>query len=212
MRNWINKTNAGRFLWTNYMLYKYYLKDTGWLKSTKLNQSVSVENKPLPWLSFSFQKFLEGRVNSNLSILEYGSGNSTLWFSERVKNIISVEHDKSWYEFISNKLNSKPNIEYHFKDLENKEYEEFSNTLQNSFDIILIDGRKRVACAHNSLRLLKSNGVIIWDNSERPQYQQGIEDLLKAGFKKLDFWGLSASSYMNSCTSVLYKTDNCLGI
>lgn len=37
-----------------------------------------------------------------MKIFEYGSGNSTLWWSEKVDSIISVEHDKQCFEKVSN--------------------------------------------------------------------------------------------------------------
>lgn len=31
-------------------------------------------------------------------VIEYGCDNSTLWWANRVKHVISCEHDRQWYE------------------------------------------------------------------------------------------------------------------
>ena len=33
-----------------------------------------------------------------MNIFEYGAGNSTLYYAEKVSHVISVEHDKKWFE------------------------------------------------------------------------------------------------------------------
>src|SRR5690606_34829880 len=74
---------------------KGYLAEIGWFVAHKNRTSVNINNQPIPWFTYSFIDFLEGRLNKNLSIFEYGSGNSTRYFAERVRHISSLEHDKS---------------------------------------------------------------------------------------------------------------------
>ncbi len=45
------------------------------------------------------------------------------------------------------------------------------------FDFILVDGRARVACLLNSIPKLKSGGLMILDNSDRPSYGLAFEAL-----------------------------------
>jgi hypothetical protein len=82
----------------------------------------------------------------------------------------------------------------------------------NAFDAIVIDGRDRVNCCKNSLGALKAAGVIIWDNSERPDYQEGYDFLINNGFKRIDFGGIGPINPDAWCTSVFYRSNNCLGI
>ena len=91
----------------------------------------------------------------------------------------------------------------------------YSNSIlayRETFDIIVVDGRDRVECAKNSLQALKPNGVIIWDNSDRPEYEAGYEFLLNKGFKRIDFSGFGPINSRAWCTSVFYRPGNCLGI
>jgi hypothetical protein len=54
--------------------------------------------------------------------------------------------------------------------------------------------------------------VIIWDNSERERYSEGIETLKSRGFRQLRFTGFSPIDFMESETSILYRDKNCFGI
>ncbi len=54
--------------------------------------------------------------------------------------------------------------------------------------------------------------MVIWDNSDRSDYEEGYEFLLGQGFRRLDFYGLGPINVMASCTSVFYREQNCLGL
>ncbi|MFT5892198.1 MAG: hypothetical protein ACI9Y7_002308, partial [Dokdonia sp.] len=105
-----------------YFLSKKYLKPKGWILSRFLYQPVNENGKPIPWLTYSSIHFITQKLaNTSFSVFEYGSGNSTLWFSERVASIISVEHSLEFYDIIKKKIQSKTNVTYLLADL-NKDY------------------------------------------------------------------------------------------
>lgn len=76
-----------------------YLIKTGYIDS-KLNNTLKVNNEFLPWFNFSFIELLRERLSSDLTVFEYGSGASTLFFSKRCKHVTSIEHDKNWFNKI----------------------------------------------------------------------------------------------------------------
>ena len=49
-----------------------------------------------------------------MSALEFGSGRSGIWFSQRVQNLTSVEHDLDWYQSVKDKL-EKENVTNNFQ-------------------------------------------------------------------------------------------------
>jgi tRNA A58 N-methylase Trm61 len=146
-----------------------------------------------------------------MDVFEYGSGNSTLWYSKKVNSVSSVEDDKQWFEKVQNNMPDNVMI-YHENLVYGGTYCHFSNILNKEFDLIIIDGRDRVNCMKNTLTSLKKNGIIVLDDSEREQYKEGIEFLVANQFKRIDFWGISPGLFYKKCTTVFYKTNNCIGI
>ncbi len=202
----------GKYFMAAQTLLRHSLSREGWNKSILKAKPIDSQGNPIPWFTYSSIYFLKDRIQPSFSVFEYGSGNSTLWFRERVERIVSVEHDASWYEYIKSELQKYPNIEYLKRDLESGAYEKEVLAYEDAFDVIVIDGRNRVACAHNALKALKKDGVIIWDNSEREAYLPGMEFLSSNNFKRLDLWGLGPLDAYFWCTTVFYKSDNCLNI
>ncbi len=187
------------------------LKEDGWFRSYEEGDSVDADGQPLPWITYPAIEFLKRRVGKEMTVFEYGCGSGTLWWSSKVKEVVSVEHDKDWYQKI---LAVKPsNVSIYQIDLETDgEYAKKITEFENRFDIIIIDGRDRVNCARNSLEALKSDGVIIWDNSDRSEYQDGYEFLLRNGFKKIEFVGMCPVVNIKTETAIFYKNSNNLGI
>jgi hypothetical protein len=191
--------------------YDGYLKKVGWFESFTSGSVVDKNSQPIPWLSYPFISFISDRLTKTMNIFEFGSGNSTLYFSEKVNSVTSVEHDKDWYIKILSKKNN--NVNLLFVQLEtNGKYCRSALSGKSRFHIIIVDGEDRVNCIFNSLDSLERNGVIILDDSERNEYADGIDFLLKNSFKKIDFYGMAAGVLYEKCTSLFYKEDNCLNI
>ena len=193
------------------LVLKSGLKEDGWFKSYYTKQAVDYAGKPIPWCTYPFIKFIEKRLNKDFEVFEYGCGNSSLWYAERVKSIISVEHDKDWYELIRKKLPENSKVIY--KELEyGAAYSKAVFDEDKKYHIIIVDGRDRINCAKNAVDALTDTGIIVFDNTDRVQYQEGIDYLLGKGFKRLDFYGLSPVTAHNNLTSIFYRGNNCLGI
>ncbi|MGZ3778662.1 MAG: FkbM family methyltransferase, partial [Mucilaginibacter sp.] len=84
--------------------------------------------------------------------------------------------------------------------------------LEESFDIIIVDGRDRVNCCKQAVDALSPTGVIVLDDSEREFYREAVDFLLKKRFKQLAFTGISPGLFYRKATSVFYKDVNCLEI
>ncbi len=146
-----------------------------------------------------------------MQVFEYGCGNSTLWWSERVARVFSVEHDRGWYEKVRCKVPG--NVSLQFVELEyGGDYSRAVLTPGVRFDVVVIDGRDRVNAARFSLQALKDDGVIIWDDSDRQDYQDGYRFLEEKGFRKLEFVGFSPIYSLRNETGIFYRERNCFGI
>jgi precorrin-6B methylase 2 len=186
-----------------------FLKETGWLKSVEKRMPVNKNGLALPWFTISFNYFLQERLKNEMSIFEYGSGNSTIYLSTKVAKICSLEHDKSWYEKMKYLLSK--NVNYYHKQVDDG-YADFINSSKEKYDVIVIDGRERVACAKNTIANLNDDGVIIWDNSLREKYKEGLEFLSNNGFKRIDFRGLNPGGTVLTATSIFYRNNNCFNL
>lgn len=157
--------------------------------------------KSLPWINHFACKRLNELVKPGMRILEFGLGGSTLFFRKFGAEVHSIEHDKEWFEIVKGELEKDPNVhllleipEVNNPDIPD-EYRSvhglFSNGLswksyahaadhfpEETFDLILIDGRARPACLKNSLSKLKKGGMLVFDNSERESYQESMDSLM----------------------------------
>lgn len=191
--------------------HKGYLASIGWFTAFDTHQAVDANGAPLPWVTYSFIDFIKTRLTKELSIFEYGSGNSTLFYAHFVKRVVSVEHDEAWYHKIVKE--KADNAEMIFTALEKGgEYSKKASLLGEAFDVIIVDGRDRVNCCKNSVAALSNRGVLVLDDAEREFYQEARTFLIEKGFKELPFTGISPGLFYNKTTSVFYRETNCLGI
>jgi len=150
-----------------------------------------------PWTSPASILFFDKALKNDMVGLEYGSGRSTLFFSKRIKKLVSIEHNEQWYKIVSKQLkeNKIHNVDYflfpkadvpHSKadlDIYKNEHEEYESKnafkayynkvndySDDFFDFVIIDGRSRVRCGLNAIDKLKSKGIFVLDNSERERY------------------------------------------
>lgn len=193
-------------------LQENFFEPMGWSESQKVKSSIGRDGHPIPWFTYPSIFFLEGRLHKDLNVFEYGSGNSTLWFQSRVASVVSIEHDEEWFEIVEKKLKNLSNVKYHLKDLSSGAYSSVILDFENEFDVVVIDGRDRINCAKNALEALKETGVIIWDNSDRIEYQEGYDFLINNNFRRLDFQGLGPINSYDWCTSVFYRDNNCFNL
>lgn len=188
-----------------------FLNQKGWFKSYNLKQSIDKNGNPIPWCTYSFISFIENRLSKKMDIFEFGCGNSTKWFAKKVKSIKSVEHDKIWFEKIKNQIPTNAVIIY--KELIYKgDYSKEVLKEKKKYHLIFIDGRDRNNSVYNSVKKLTLDGVIVFDNSQLSEYDDALNFLRKNNFKRLDFWGQIPIAAHENCTTIFYKTKNCLGI
>lgn len=186
------------------------LVDYGWFRSFNAKKPVDRSGNPLPWFSYPMQYFLEKRIQPHFSVFEFGAGNSTLWWSQKVSQVISCEHDPEWYNII--KKTAPSNVTLLYIDMSNDDYSGTLKQTSKKFDIIVVDGEERVQCTKRAIEYLVSNGVIILDDSDRPEYAEAVQYLHENGFLQIEFYGMTACVNVGKETSVFYRPGNCLNI
>lgn len=187
-----------------------YLRQQGWFDSVRRGGAVDAEGAPTPWFTYPALHFLAERVHPSWHVFEYGAGHSTLWWAARVSAVVSVENDHGWYERMRRR--APMNVELMRLPVEDGSYAAAIDAWPARFDVVVIDGRDRVACARHTLEALTPDGVVVWDNADRAEYAEGYRVLTDAGFRRLDFWGLGPVNGDAWCTAVFYRPRNCLGL
>jgi hypothetical protein len=168
-------------------LFKILALECGQIKTIKYWQCIDKYGNSIPWFTYAAIDYLAQLNISEYSIFEYGSGYSTLYWMNRAKEIVSIEHDKKWYEKI--KLKIKNNVMYLLKE----DPEEYINAILNfdkKFDIYIIDGKWRGKCAKKVLEHIDLYGgvMVIFDNSD--WYPKTIEFLRNTlDWIEVDFHG-----------------------
>ena len=123
-----------------------------------------------PWFTSEVIEYLSSLLKPDWTILETGCGGSTIWFSSRVKKVVSFEHSAEWFHEILDIIGSKEikNVELHlYVDYPTMGIQGFK---ENEFDFISIDGRGRVKSVETVIPYLKSGGYLLLDDSQRHRY------------------------------------------
>ncbi len=132
--------------------------------SSSLWSSVDKDKNPIPWFTYPTIEYLKQVDFSKKSIFEWGSGNSTLFWASKSKNISSVEGDFNWYETGLQKTKDLKNVKLVWAPDKNTYIESIKETTRK-YDVIVIDGSYRFDCTKASIKSLKHGGLIILDNS-----------------------------------------------
>lgn len=167
--------------------------------SKQLKSSVNEKNEPLPWFTYPAIEFLNQLNLTEADIFEWGSGNSSKYFSKKCKSIISIEHELNWCNIQKDNLQKNQQIIYANESLYAKEIIEKNK----EYDIIIIDGILRGLCLQNALYHIKLDGMIIYDNADRDPENCLI--LRDAGYTQIDFSGFGPINDYTWTTSIFFK-------
>lgn len=141
-----------------------YEKEWGHERSRHSRRPVDSNGTPLPWFTYPAIEYIQQLDLSDRVVFEWGSGNSSLFFADRVKQITSVESDMEWFETISKEKKDNHNLVY---VEESDSYPAYISKTKDLYDIIIIDGKLRADCAAAAIKQIKADGMIILDNSDR---------------------------------------------
>lgn len=137
-------------------------------------------------------------------VLEWGSGGSTRALLRRVPSIerlVSIEHDPDWHKRVATLIDDA-RLHYHlveaaepyegpFDDgprfvawVEEAErrremfdrYVDHPKTLDETFDLVIVDGRARRFCIPVGWELLEPGGVLIVHDAQREAYHPALRD------------------------------------
>jgi hypothetical protein len=157
--------------------------------------------RAIPWYTYPAIEYLSHLDFSDLKVLEYGSGNSSLWWMERCQALISIENNEEWYNKIK-KAGCNANFSY---KLEIHEEAYIHQERLKEVNIVIIDGVYRSACANAFITVCQDKScemaMLIFDNSDwYPKTIQKLHDAL--GWVQIDFHGFGPINNYTWTTSI----------
>lgn len=155
-----------------------------------------------PWLTYPIIEFLNGLDFSGKRVFEYGAGASTLYWSKRAFEVVSVEFDKHWFESLQPKV---PKNVCLMHESDGHPYADKIRSVCGLFDVIVVDGAERYRSAKAALSALAPGGMIILDNAE--WYPNAAQMLAEAGLIEVRFSGFSPINAFTSTSSAFLSRD-----
>jgi len=128
-----------------------------------------------PWLAPGAARQLDAWLEPHHSCFEWGAGRSTIWFSRRVAQLTSIEHDARWYERVqqmrgASRLN---NVDVRLVPVSDRYESEYIDAIRGfddgSLDLVLVDGVSslRDRCALAAIPKVRAGGLLVIDDIHR---------------------------------------------
>lgn len=150
-----------------------------------------------PSLSLPAICAMDDYLTREMRVFSWGSGMSDIFFARRAKSLYSIEHDPRWFAKVQEALDYwglktyyhliEPGEGYNpdFGSLQagydNVNFRDYVKYIliypDESFDLILVDGRARCACLKVAQSKLKPGGLLVLDDSARSIYQWAIAEI-----------------------------------
>jgi len=186
-----------------------------------------------PWIPFAAATWLGHYLQRNMKVFEYGSGGSTIFLSERVQKVYSIEHDKEWHAQVSKALAQRgvTNCTYQLREpkpiggifsaVDDPQVSRFiyddyypGTTLDeyvgaidvhpdHTFDLILVDGRVRTECIQHAIPKIKAGGYLMLDNSNNDNVAEIVHKL--RSYSRTEFRGIAPGWPPARWTNTVWK-------
>lgn len=160
----------------------------------------------LPWWNVAatreIEAFLAARPGAR--VFEWGAGASTVWLARRAGSVLSVEHDPDWLAILQRQTRSFANVTLLHRERTGGAYIGEIASQEGRFDLIVVDGRDRIACLVAARVRLAPGGLIVFDDSGRQRYRAGIR---QSCLKERRFFGRSYCVPYPDHTSLLEAHD-----
>jgi len=135
-----------------------------------------------PWLGYRAVRYLDGLIQRDWNILEFGSGMSSLFFAQRCRHLVSVESDPEWFAQMQKEFERRAvrNVDYRIRT--EADYVIHPDLPAGTFDLVIVDGLVRDQAAVVAVEKVKPGGYVFYDNSDVPwsEFQAARQTLIEA--------------------------------
>lgn len=180
---------------------------TGHFRSSLRGISVDRHGQAIPWYTYPSIEFLKVRDFTGRTVVEFGAGQSTLWWAARAKRVIALEGDPQWYERIAGQMPN--NVQLHLVSVASPSacVADVNRVLAelgvSACDVSIIDGLWRAEMAGIAQRLRTPDGMIVCDNAEGYGFQEAFAD---SQLGRVDFFGNAPGVVLAHATSIYFDS------
>jgi hypothetical protein len=177
----------------------------GHFKSRENKLSIDNDENPIPWFTYPSIEYLKQLDLKNFNCLEWGCGNSSLFFAQKTKHITSIEDNENWFHTVDKKI--KELCIYNADILFAKNEKEYIYpSIEDKYDLIIIDGKYRMECIYTAIKLFSGKGFIILDNSNR--YPDLCKIFRDNKFLQVDFIGFGPIVDFTTQTTFFFSVNS----
>ncbi len=130
------------------------------------------------WLPFALTDELGAAATKKSAVFEFGGGGSTAWFADRFGRVTTVEHHREWFSMLESRLGGTSNVTLLYRSSAD-DYEMYVGSIDafpdDSFDLVVVDGRERVRCFARAVAKVKPGGSLLLDDADRKRYRDAFD-------------------------------------
>jgi predicted O-methyltransferase YrrM len=161
-----------------------------------------------PWIVPAAVGWLRRRIRSDWSVLELGSGRSTVWLARRAGTVISFEDNEYWHPRTRERLEEAglSNVDLRLRVIEDfpREVEALPEA---SFDLVVVDFLEaptvtRIDALKPAMKTVRPGGYLLLDDSDRPGYAEAFD--LLAGWRFRRFTGVK-DEWPEACETGIFR-------
>jgi hypothetical protein len=188
-----------------------FSQKTGHWKSSLRMSACSSTGAPFPWYTYPAIDFLIQRNFEDRNVLEFGGGQSTLWWSLRARSVLTIEDNSDWYAWLSSQTGSNVTL-HHLPFIGAIDAIEtmilavkkvLDEQPIRAFDVIIVDGHLRRAAIGLAFSYLAPGGALLIDDSEK----YGYDEIRYRNCRRIDFFGFAPGVILRRCTSLVFVED-----
>jgi predicted O-methyltransferase YrrM len=152
----------------------------------------------VPWWTYAATAVVERhleRLGGAARVFEYGSGASSVWLGRRAGLVHTVEHDAGFATVVRKLLaeaglsstvglieveapaREHPRVPSARRGEAGRDYADYVaaiDRVDGEFDLVVVDGRARLACLAAAQPRLAPGGLVLFDDSQRKRYAAGL--------------------------------------
>ena len=197
-------TRAGRF-----HTVREPMRLSGWLRYPAAWWRARGGSTPeRPWIVPAAIGYLRRRIRSDWTVLELGAGRSTPWIARRAGPVLSFEDNGFWADEIRGRLRELGLENVELRQLPVDEFVAEVDALPDAgFDLVVLDFLEaptvtRTDVLRPAMSKVRSVGLLLLDDSDRPGYAEAFQLLADWRFRK--FVGVK-DGWPDACETGIFR-------